>query len=205
MAIYTHSNVIKFFFSALGLVAAKSSLVGGLFNGGGGSGSGGGLFNGGGSHGGYGQSYGYNSAPTTLTTSYPTTYTSQTYVPQQPQAYGPPPQPAYVQQPQPTYVQQPAYVAVPAQNYGPPPQQQQFGGPIGAALSWKAGLVNGITGGISNSVSHFGFPSHQQPAPVASYSYNTAVAAEVPSAQIGPIAPPAPAGPNKPLYVVCDN
>lgn len=195
MAIYTHSNVINFLFSALGLVAAKSSLVGGMFNGGGGSG--GGLFNGGGSHGGYGQSYGYNSAPTTLTTSYPTTYTSQTYVPQQPQAYVPPPQPAYVQQP--------AYVAVPAQNYGPPPQQQSFGGPISAALSWKAGLVNGITGGISNSVSHFGFPSHQQPAPVASYSYNTAVAAEVPSAQIAPIAPPAPVGPNKPLYVVCDN
>lgn len=186
-------------------------MVGGLFNGGGGSS--GGLFNGGGSQGGYGQSYGYNSAPTTLTTSYPTTYSSQTYVPQQPQVYGPPPQPAYVQQPQPAYVQQPqpayvqqpAYVAVPAQNYGPPPQQQSFGGPLGAALSWKAGLVNGITGGISNSVSHFGFPSHQQPAPVASYSYNTAVSAEVPSAQLAPIAPPAPAGPNKPLYVVCDN
>lgn len=197
-----YEKCVIFLLSALGLAgafAAKSALMGG--------GSQNGLFGGGSSSGGYGQSYGYNSGPTTLTTSYPTTYyASQTYVPQQPQTYGPPPQPTYVQ-PQPTYVSAPAPSYGPPQSYAPPQsygQQQSFGGPIGAALSWKAGIVSGITSGISSKASQFGFPSHQQAvAPAPSYAYNS-YSAEVPSVQYEAVAQPAPV-PNKPVYVICDN
>lgn len=182
--------------------------IGGI--GGGIGGIGGGIGGGNGAPQPYGPSYNYGSVPTTVQAAPPSYYPSQAYVPQQVQQV----QQIPVQQIQPVQHYQPIVQSM-QPIYGQPVYGQQSGGPLSAALAWKSGLVNGLTNSFSNGIIGLRPPVAAAPpayygpaivsAPAPSPAYTEVLPAPVPAAQVADPSQVAPGGPNKPVYVVCDN